>query len=93
MRACDKCQLGTPESVWHLVMQCPFYEDLSSELFASIERLGTEVAIRMINDPPQYFNVIMGKQPEYASFEEMIEIWFISGAAVCSMFKRAIADR
>ena len=93
MRACDKCQLGTPESVWHLVMQCPYYEDLSSELFASIEHLGTEVATRLINDPPQYFNVIMGKQPEYASFEEMIEIWFISGAAVCSMFKRAIADK
>ena len=74
-------------------MQCPSFDDQSTGLFASIERLGSDVATRVINDPSQYFNVIMGKQPEYSSFEDMVDIWLISGAAISSMYRKVIADR
>ena len=92
-RICDKCDLGIVESANHTVMQCPFFNDESRDLFYSIERINSEVANRVINDPPQYYNVIMGKQPEYARFDEMVEIWLISGAAISSMYTRAITGR
>ena len=92
-RICDKCDLGILENANHIIMQCPFYTDERRELFYAIKRIHSEVANRVINDPLQYYNVIMGKHPEYASFEDMLVIWLISGTAISNIYTRAIEGR
>ena len=90
---CDKCDLGILESVKHLVMQCPFYSEESCELFNAISRLDSEAANRVVKEPQQYFKVTMGKQPDYASFEEMLDVWMLSGDAISRLYKGAINGR
>ena len=92
-KVCDKCELGVLESVKHLVMQCPFYSNESSELFYAISRLDSETAKRVINEPQQYFMTLMGKQPEGASFEEMLDVWMLAGETISRLYKSAIYGR
>ena len=92
-KICDKCYLGIIESMKHLVMQCPFYSEESGEMFASLGRLNSEVATRVMNGPTVYFNIMMGKYPEYASFAEMVNIWVLSGTLISRLYRRAIIGR
>ena len=70
-RVCARCDLGIEETIRHLVMQCPFYSDMCAELFGALSRLNSEAAGIVVNDPPSYFHVIMGRHPENADFQEM----------------------
>ena len=92
-RICDKCSMTTLESVWHIVMQCPFYSDDSTALFNALRDLDNETSRRIVNEPADYFFVVMGKQPAYANVEEMVEIWLLSGYHISKMYKRAIIGR
>ena len=74
-------------------MQCPFYSDMSNELFAALSLLNSEAAIRVVQDPSNYFHVIMGKHPENADFQEMIEIWMLSGSIISKLYRSAVAGR
>ena len=92
-KMCDKCSLGILESVRHLVMQCPFFSDESNAMFTALGNLNNDIANRVINDPTEYFNIVMGKQPDYATCEEMIDIWLLTGFHISKLFKRAIFGR
>ena len=62
---CGKCDLGILESIHHLVMQCPYYSQDRAGLHQSLNLTESDVAAQIINDPMNYFYIIMGKQPEY----------------------------
>ena len=84
---------GSEENIRHLVMQCPFYDDITAGLFASLSRLNSEAARRVVRDPANYFSTIMGKHPENADFQEMIEVWMISGSLISKLYMSATAGR
>ena len=35
----------------------------------------------------------MGKQPEYASFQDMVQSWFVSGDCISRLYGRALIGR
>ena len=92
-KICVRCEHGMIESIWHLVMQCPYFSEESGEIFKFLGGLNNEVADRVMNDPTEYFNILMGKQPDYASFDEMKQIWLMSGSVICRLYRRAISGR
>ena len=89
-KICTKCDLGIIEGIIHLIMQCPFYSAETQELFDSLEHMGSEIASRVTRDSLNYFRIIMGMQPEYASFQSMIPIWLLSGDRISKIYRRAI---
>ena len=92
-RICTKCELGILEDIKHLLMQCPYYTEERKQLQHSIQLIGTELSDRIINDPPNYFNTIMGKQPEDTDFQEMIAIWLMTGDHISRLYKRTVIGR
>ena len=90
-RVYARCDLGIEETIRHLVMQCSFYSDMCAELFDALSRLNSEAAGIVVNDPPSYFHVIMGRHPENADFQEMIEIWMLSGSFISKLYLSAVA--
>ena len=87
-KVCTKCNLGLVEDIRHLVMQCPFLEPERRIMYDSLDQADSDVAKRVANDAQNYFNVIMGKQPEYATFQDMVEIWLNTGEQICNMYRR-----
>ena len=73
------CDLGIIEDINHLLMQCPSYSEERMNLHQSLNMLETITATQIVNDPVNYFHNIMGKQPENVEFQDMIEIWLLTG--------------
>ena len=89
-RICTRCNLGILENIKHIVMQWPFFSEESLALYESLNQINTETSPRVLNDPNNYVLIIMGKQPEYSTFQSMVEIWLLSCEHVSKIYKRAL---
>ena len=49
--------------------------------------MDNDVATRVAHDPGNYFNIIMGMQPDYASFESMLDIWLLTGDIISKIYR------
>ena len=74
-------------------MQCPGFSNQMYELFENLLQMDNEIADRVAHDPGNYFNIIMGMQPEYASFESMLEIWLHTGDTISKIYRSFIKGR
>ena len=92
-KICTRCDLGSVEDIRHLVMQCPGFSNQMSELFEKLLQMDNETADRVAHDPVNYFNIIMGMQPEYASCESMVEIWLHTGDTISKIYRSVIKGR
>ena len=90
-KICTRCYQGTMENVQHIVMQCPYYVEQQRNMAASIEALGSEAALTVLNDSQNFFYTVMGKHPAGISFQSMTEIWLITGDFISRIYKCAIA--
>ena len=92
-KICIKCELGALEDIKHLLMQCPSYNEERMYLHQSLIQLGTDVATHIVNDAANYFHNIMGRQPENVEFQDMIEIWMLTGEHISKVYRKVIRDR
>ena len=74
-------------------MQCPYYSIERQDLYDAIGGLNSETSDRILREAQNYFQVIMGKQPEYATFQSMLEIWILTGERISGMYRKAIEGR
>ena len=92
-KICTNCTLGIIEDIRHIVMQCPFFNNETVQLYESLEQMDDETASRVMRDAPNYFHIVMGKRPEYASFQTMIPIWLQTGEHISRLYRKVIAGR
>ena len=92
-RFCEMCYLGIEENVWHLVMQCPFYEDSRVAMYQEIDSLELVELETVLNNPRELYLTLMGKHPEDIPLEIMMQVWDISSRHISNMYKRAISSR
>ena len=90
---CTACNLGTRETIRHLVMQCPKNENLRIAMLAEIEEKVTGFTRISIQAPELVFLWLMGKQAEGLNPEEMIRVWIIAGQHICRMYNSCIMSR
>ena len=90
---CTRCDLGIVEDIRHLVMQCPSSSNQTHELFETLVQMDNDIATRVTQDPGNYLNIIMGMQPEYASFESMLDIWLLTGDTISNIYRCAAKGR
>ena len=92
-KICTRCELGCVEDIKHLVMQCPAFSNQMNDLFEKLLQMDNEIAGRVAHDPGNYFKIIMGMQPEYASFDLMVEIWLLTGDTISKIYRNASKGR
>ena len=77
-KVCNACYLGIREDTKHIVMQCPTFEGIKSEMFDIINAIEDENVQRNMNETDDLFNIIMGKHPMEIPFDSMLKIWLVS---------------
>ena len=91
-KVCGRCDLGILENINHVVMQCPYFQDDRARMCEAIQQLGSDTARSVMEDIQNFFYVIMGKHPDGAPFQAMIEIWLITGDIISNMYRNVISD-
>ena len=92
-KICTACDQWVKEDIWHIVMQCPYYEGTRSEMRDVLNAIDDPEVQRVISEPQEFFNVVMGKHPENTPFESMIKLWAITGRYITRMYKHVINNR
>ena len=92
-KICTRCNLGIVEDIRHLLMQCPHFSQEMRYLYDFLNQARGDIAPRVANIPQNYFQIIMGKQPVYATFQDMVEIWLVTGECINKIYRCAIEGR
>ena len=92
-KICVKCDLGIIENIHHLVMQCSFYVDNRTEMYAELRARANDATHRIMDEPQHIFYYLMGQNPEGVSFEDMLDFWLVSGKHINGMYMRALVGR
>ena len=93
MKNCPECDLSIPETVKHLVMQCPANEGASKFMFDEIQKVDNNFVNRCANDTDQVFFWLLGKHIEGVDVELMANIWIIAGYHISKMYMERIHSR
>ena len=92
-KICTACELGIREDIKHLIMQCPHFEGIRSEMWDVLKAIEDRFVQNILLEPLEYFYVIMGKHPEEIPFESMLKIWLVSSRYITQIYKSTIAGR
>ena len=90
---CTACTLGIREDIKHIVMQCPQYEGTRSEMWDVLKAVNDPIVQEVLDEPLEFFYVIMGKHPINVPMESMVKIWLISSHYITRMYRHAINAR
>ena len=91
-RACPLCDLSAPDDARHLILQCTSSEDSRNLMFA-------EITARMEAGNPHFsltgdiLSILLGKQCEGYSFEQMECLWVISGKYIHEMYRENLRQK
>ena len=89
-KVCERCDLGIKESARHVVMQCPQYEGVRAEMLDEISKLACPEIDEEFKNTQDIFPLLLGRQPESVSFEDMIRLCFNSGKYITNMYDNVI---
>ena len=89
-KVCETCDLGIQESARHIVMQCPQYEEVRAEMLDEISKLACLEIYEVLKNTQDIFPLLLGRQPESVSFENMIRLCFITGKYITKMYDNVI---
>ena len=91
-KICTACDLGIREDIKHIVMQCPHYEGIRSEMCDVLKAIDDPVVQQVLSEPLEFFYVIMGKHPIDAPFESMIKLWMVTSRYITRMYRQVIKE-
>ena len=86
-KMCSRCDLGIPESANHFIMQCPYFSTKRADMFNELENLGPLWKDKLMGTGPEILYILLGRQPENVSFDEMLCVWQISGTHISKMYE------
>ena len=92
-KSCSLCNLAGYENVEHMVMSCPYNQDLRTYMF---NELNTSIESRLIwrhINAHETLKIILGGKKDDIDLEDMVPIWCITCVWVTRMYIRTINDR
>ena len=89
-KVCVRCDLSIIEDAKHVIMQCPFYENLRQDMYEEIEQLNCESITNALRNAQDSLYFLLGKQPEGVSTENMINMCLISGQYITKIYDNVI---
>ena len=93
MRNCSRCDLSIPETVKHLVMQCPANESAKKFMFDEIQKADNNFVNRCANAADQVFFWLLGKHIDGVDTDVMANILIIAGYHISKMYSERIHSR
>ena len=85
-KVCQRCDLGIKEDANHAIMQCPFYEDMRSDMYNEIENLQCVEINDALSNNNDRLALILGKHPKEVSLENMFKLCCITGKHVTRIY-------
>ena len=92
-KVCNACELGIREDIRHLIMQCPHYEGIRSEMWDVLKAIEDPLVQDVLSEPLEFFSVIMGKHPTHVPFDSMLKFWMVSSHYISHIYRLAIRQR
>ena len=92
-RMCTNCEMGVVENVYHMVLQCPFTEDIRRAMFDDMASYVTEFSNRVKDNPSNTLAWLLGRTMEEIEAHTMCTGLEISGSHIYSMYRRVINSR
>ena len=86
---CDLCQNFAKEGIEHVIMHCPFLDNIRINMYSDIESLEIEFHTRVMN----IGHVLLGKMPEDAHPEFVHKLLKIVSDNVYRMYMIVIKNR
>ena len=87
-KLCVNCDLGAVEDAKHVVLQCPFNQDIHVryDMFKSVHRLESGLIERILSDHGNVHRTCMGWCPEDERFGNMKECWCCTSDYISKMY-------
>ena len=85
-KTCTRCELSQIENAKHILMQCPFYENDRLEMYNELEALQCDEINRGLSDTQNLAYMLLGRQPEYMSLENMFKLCTVSGKYISKIY-------
>ena len=92
-RTCISCSMYCIESISHIVNQCPFYQIQRAEMYDEIFKNCPSAKDIFQENNENVLYYLLGKTVPNMEEYEMIYMWCISGAYICRMYNKAVANR
>ena len=88
-KCCVNCDLGVVEDPWHIIMQCPHFEQGRGEMFDEIKGIGSDAVNTHLEEPSKAYGILMGKHNADVTMEHMVKLCIIAGTHICRMYVSA----
>ena len=89
-KVCERCDLGVIEDLKHITMQCPFYEEHRISMYREIAQLHCDEINVAMENPQDIYPLILGKQPDNVSIEDMLHLCTITGKWITTIYDSVI---
>ena len=90
---CEHCDLSAVDDANHLVMQCPSLQGMREQMFDEIRELPDGTGALMLDHCDDVFSILIGRQKEDFTIEQMEKIWMISGKYINDMYRLSLRRR
>ena len=88
MKNCSRCDLSIPETVKHVIMQCPANERAKEFMFEEIQKADNNFSRRCANATDQVFFWLLGKHMNGVDTDVMSNIWIIAEHTSKKMYNK-----
>ena len=92
-KICHECNLGTLETIFHVIMQCPANEQNTTQMFNDIKAIDNDFDDRSRQAPGEVFYWIMGKNIPDIDVETMTNIWVTAGMHISAIYKAILRKK
>ena len=74
-------------------MQCPYFEGERDEMCKEIFKTCPNVELAFNDSPANVFAWLLGRQIENIDYNEMCDMWRISGSQIYNIYKTVVRSR
>ena len=92
-RICQSCDLGVVENIYHLIMQCPYMDDIRQSMYRQLQNDVVVYFDKLKENPQDNLAMLLGKVVANVDLETVISGLQIVGRHICLMYKRVINSR
>ena len=83
-RCCVKCELAAYDCAKHLVMECPYQEEIRIDMYNEIDKICRDFGRYVV------FPILMGNSITGWEYNDMVPVWLIACTYISRMYFRAL---
>ena len=85
-RFCVNCDLAAMDDARHLVLECPRWQLIRTEMMSEISRISDGSGRALLDSQCDLLYVLLGKSVTGLTFEQMVVVWIIASKYITKMY-------